>query len=76
MRFTEATVCSDSILSDVLEELKNINQYFRVLFYVILYNQAKWMTSLWKIQKFFRKNFFILGVGGKKPPPLGNFRIP
>ena len=38
MRFTEATVCLDSILSDVLEELKNINQYFRVLFYVIVYN--------------------------------------
>ena len=31
MRLTEATVCSDSILSDVLEELNNINQYFRVL---------------------------------------------
>ena len=31
MRFTEATVCSDSILSDVLEELNKINQYFRGL---------------------------------------------
>ena len=38
MRLTEATVCSVSILSDVLEELNNINQYFRVLFYAILYN--------------------------------------
>ena len=38
MSLTEATVCSDSILSDVLEELNNINQYFRVLFYVIVYN--------------------------------------
>ena len=38
MRLTKATVCSDSILSYVLEELNNINQYFRVLFYVIVYN--------------------------------------
>ena len=71
MRLTEATVCSDSILSDVLEELNNINQYFRVLFYAMPYNRAKWMTSLWKIQKNFQKIFFILGVGGKKAPPLG-----
>lgn len=72
MRLTEATVCSDSILSDVLEELNNINQYFRVLFYVILYNRAKWMTPLWKIQKFFRNFFFYFGGGWKKdPPPLG-----
>lgn len=70
MRLTEATVCSDSILSDVLEELNNINQYFRVLFYAILYNRAKWMTPLWKIQKFSGIFFFILGVGGKKTPPL------
>lgn len=75
MRLTEATVCSDSILSDVLEEFNNINQYFRVLFYAMPYNRAKWMTPLWKIQKF-SGNFFILGVSGKKTPPLGNFRIP
>ena len=30
------------------------------------------MTSLWKIQKFSGKIFFIWGVGGKKtPPPWG-----
>ena len=73
MRLTEATVCSDSILSDVLEELNNINQYFRVLFYAMPYNRAKWMTSLWKIQKKFQKIFFILGVGGKKAPPPWEF---
>ena len=28
------------------------------------------MTPLWKIQKIFQKIFFILGVGGKKTPPL------
>ena len=27
------------------------------------------MTPLWKIQKFSGNFFFILGVGGKKPPP-------
>lgn len=70
MRLTEATVCSDSILSDVLEELNNINQYFRVLFYVILYNRAKWMTPLWKIQKFSRKFFLFWGWVEKRPPPL------
>ena len=73
MRLTEATVCSDSILSDVLEELNNINQYFRVLFYAMPYNREKWMTSLWKIQKNFQKIFFILGVGGKKAPPPWEF---
>lgn len=68
MRLTEATVCSDSILSDVLEELNNINQYFRVLFYVIVYNQAKWMTPLWKIQKIFQKFFLFWGWVEKSPP--------
>ena len=76
MRLTEATVCSDSILSDVLEELNNINQYFRVLFYVIRYNRVKWMAPLWKIQKIFQKIFLFWGWVKKKAPPLGNFRIP
>ena len=31
------------------------------------------MTPLWKIQKFSGKNFFILGVGGKKTPPPWKF---
>ena len=71
MRLTEATVCLDSILSDVLEELNNINQYFRVLFYAMPYNRAKWMTSLWKIQKKFPEFFFYFGGGWEKgPPPL------
>ena len=69
MRLTEATVCSDSILSDVLEEFNNINQYFRVLFYAMPYNRAKWMTSLWKIQKIFQKIFLFWGWVGKRPPP-------
>ena len=72
MRLTEATVCSDSILSDVLEEFNNINQYFRVLFYAMPYNRAKWMTSLWKIQKFSRK-FFYFGGGWEKGPPPWEF---
>ena len=59
MRLTEATVCSDSILSDVLEELNKINQYFRVLFHAILYNRVKWTTPLWKIQKIFQKIFLF-----------------
>ena len=75
MRLTEATVCSDSILSDVLEELNNINQYFRVLFYILLYNRAKWVTPCGK-SKNFPEFFFYFGGGWKKDPPLGNFRIP
>ena len=71
MRLTEATVCSDSILSDVLEEFNNINQYFRVLFYAMPYNRAKWMPPLWKIQKIFQKIFLFWEWVGKSPPPLG-----
>ena len=32
------------------------------------------MAPLWKIQKFSGTFFFILGVGGKKTPPLGELK--
>ena len=70
MRFTEATVCSDSILSDVLEELNKINQYFRVLSLCHTLYLSEMDVPLVENPKNFPENFFILGVSGKKPPPL------
>ena len=73
MRLTEATVCSDSILSDVLEELNKINQYFRVLFYAMPYNRAKWMPPPCGKSKKFSRKFFYFGGGWEKGPPPWEF---